>query len=318
MRKRGFAAFILTVVSVLAEGFEASIADAVRDLEDPSFEVRERAFARLMEWTDRFPEDLLAAIPRDPADPEAAFRCRQIRERIAFDGNPLWKEAFAATGKTPEVRRALEALAASPCASSMKELTRAAGPRATLFWRAIAAHLDHPGVAVRMAAIQELSRLGAPEAATRLIRVLSEDKHPRVRREAAESLGRMRCREAVPGLVECMKEKHVRGTAQVALSRIGDLMTASHLPSLLADPRADVRKCALELLNRMEIADPAIAPAVAECLADPDGGNQYGAFQYLERVAGEDWQQAPLRKRVQLARDWWAAHRDEPRFKKGE
>lgn len=285
-----------------------SIEAALAALEDPDFEARAEAYERLLGWAERCPEEVLKSIPDAHADPEVEHRLDEVRRRIRFFADPSWKEALAAAGDTPQLRDALAALAGSPSAETIAGLTRAAGRHAPLFWRAYAAHLEHPDHQIRMLVLRELGRIGAVEAGPRIVQALAEDKHPRVRPEAAEALGRMRYGKAVPQLVECLRtDRRTSSAAHQAIAHIGDPSAIPLLVELLDDPLEDLRKDALRLLDGLSAADLAIAPFAAVCLDDPDEKMSACAVSLLSRIAGEDWLTGRRpEKRLQLAKEWWA------------
>lgn len=102
-------------------------------------------------------------------------------------------------------------------------------------------------------------------AADRLIPLL-EDEAPRVRFFAAEALGRMAHRPAVPALVKMLaanggRDVYLHHAGSLALASIGD---AQALEALSSHPSTDVRAAAVTALRRMRHR------AVARFLADKD------------------------------------------------
>lgn len=290
------------------------------DLQSPEFPVREEAFARLMAWARENPEQALSDLPREHPDPEIAHRLGEIRRHVEFSGNPLWKGALATAGDTPELRGAIEALVGAPSAATVAGLSQAAGPQARLFWRVLAAQLDHPDHEVCTAAIRELVRLQAIEAGPEISRLLADGKHPRARHSAAAALGQLRCVEAVPLLVESLKmDRSTRSAARQALFTIADPSAPPLIAALLDDPVDDIRREAIGLLNQLKSADPAAVSAVAACLESGDEGMQFAAAGFLSRMAGLDCNPlCPVKERVQLARDWWNVHKSDPEFAPGK
>ncbi len=289
-------------------------------LESPEFAVREEAFGWLMAWARENPERALADLPREHPDPEIAHRLGEIRRHLEFPLDPLWREALAAVGDTPDMRRAIGAFVELPSAGTIQDLARAAGPHARLFWRLLASKLDHPDHSISVRVINELVRLQAAEAGPEIARYLLEGKHPKARHAAADALGLLRCTEAIPALVESLKmDRSTRSAARQALFTMNDPSALPLLARLLGDPCLDARREALGLLNQLKADDPAIVPAVAACLDDKDDGIRSAAAEFLIRVAGENRGQAPgFKERVRRARNWWDAHKDDPEFAPGK
>lgn len=284
-----------------------SIETALAALEDPDFEARGGAFQDLKAWADRFPEELLQALPEAHGDPEVSFRLDEIRRRARFFSK--WKGLFAAVGDSPDaprLRESLQALADAPSPGRVAEFAQAAGPHARLFWRAFADQLEHPDPKVRRAALRELVRTGATEVSAFIARLISDDEDYGMRLAAAEAAGELRCREAVPHLVASLTMgAPVRRVARQAIARIGDPSAVPPLVGLLDEVPDEVLKDVLCLLDLLSAADPAIAPAAAASLDDPDERIRSCAVSLLARISGEDWAKHPLGKRVDLARAWW-------------
>lgn len=166
----------------------------------------------------------------------------------------------------------------------------AAGEKAPLDVKSLAARLADPKAAARVDALRELA-LHGPAAAPALppVRDLLEDPDLEVRLVAADCLGRMG-KEAVPALIKLLdrKEKEPRYLAALALSIVGPRGEAA-VPALiraLADAEWDVRHKAAYALGRMAPASTKAVPALGRLLADEVHEVQHEACEALLRLEG--------------------------------
>ena len=138
-----------------------------------------------------------------------------------------------------------------------------------------------------------------PDAVELLIRLLEHDTPP-LRRRAAESLGRIRRREAVPALLNAMRrpaDAFLDHALIYALIQIGD---REALRPRLQDANARVRRAALVALD--EGKDEQLSRVAVEAmLVDEDDGLQQAALRVVTRHP--DWAGAT----VTLVRNWLAA-----------
>jgi hypothetical protein len=96
----------------------------------------------------------------------------------------------------------------------------------------------------RLSAVSSLAEIGpAASAATPdLIRLLEEDHSGLVREAAAECLGKLKARAAIPALIDAMERDDytkARAEAAIALSRIGREAVAAGLPALKAKLKSE-------------------------------------------------------------------------------
>jgi HEAT repeat protein len=168
--------------------------------------------------------------------------------------------------------------------------------------QALVAALRDPAEAVRRSAVHALVKLPGIDVRASLTELIRGQESGPVRATALEVLAEMGDRDAVPALIDALRDPHeeVRKLAALALGRLRDLRAVE--PLLLAassgegstwfqgevmralaqlgDPRAlpavlrareaadpFVRKCAAEALGRL--GDSQVVPALIEMLADP-------------------------------------------------
>ncbi len=83
--------------------------------------------------------------------------------------------------------------------------------------------------------------------------VLSESDDPSLRSRTAEALGKIRCREAIPDLLACLRDPDdwVRRASVEALSSLGAEEHAENLIRLLNDPVPETRKAVCRVISRM-------------------------------------------------------------------
>ncbi len=83
--------------------------------------------------------------------------------------------------------------------------------------------------------------------------VLSDSDDPSLRSRTAEALGKIRCREAIPDLLACLRDPDdwVRRASVEALSSLGAEEHAENLIRLLNDPVPETRKAVCRVISRM-------------------------------------------------------------------
>lgn len=131
---------------------------------------------------------------------------------------------------------------------------------------------------------REVVRLLASYPASAVRDVLLEalgDRDAGVRAEAADAVGRVRLREAVPRLLDWLDDPDadVRTSAAVALGRIGATRAVPPLVRLLGDSHADVRKAAVSALESIGTGD-VIVPLLGR-LDDTDTSVKVAAARAL-------------------------------------
>lgn len=239
-------------------------------LADPSATVRARAALAVGRLQDSAAAPALLPLLADLAVPvrrEAAFALGQIgwkgaREPLA---NALADRdagvvalAIEALGKlgdravTPRIARFLDAPDSARRAQAAVALWRladstAAGP--------LLAHLATPAPWLRWRVVYALEKLPPNPRVTAAVRPLLTDRDPLVRAHAARTLGRLKARDAVWGLIRACGDPDaaVRVNAVRALQLVADSADAAQLPALAA------------LLAH---ADPYVRVTAATALAD--------------------------------------------------
>ena len=122
---------------------------------------------------------------------------------------------------------------------------------------------------VREDAAQTLGKLGDRAAVPALIRAL-KDEHHMVRMYAVMSLRQLGDRSAVPALIQALKDKDssVRMDAAQALGKLGDRAAVPALIEALKDDSEYVRSYAASALE--SLGDRSAVPALVEALKDKD------------------------------------------------
>lgn len=138
---------------------------------------------------------------------------------------------------------------------------------------------------VRRKAAEELGRVGGEKAVAALITAL-KDPDQMVAAAAALSLGELRDRRAVPALAAVLKDmsEEVRGSAALALGRIGERSTVALLLPLLKDAEVFPRASAVSALGC--IGDrQAVAQICTVLVQDPDPQVRTSAAEALGAIA---------------------------------
>lgn len=150
--------------------------------------------------------------------------------------------------------------------------------------------LADPYLSVAQTAIQSLAAIGDPRAVPPLIEVLGNPRRgdalwgPRswfIRHAAAEALGKLGARAAVPGLIAGLTEKAggLRAACAEALGRIGDPAAREPLCALVRDGKRDDQVAALRALGAL--GDPAAEPVVLSALQSPTAAVKAAALDAL-------------------------------------
>ena len=114
--------------------------------------------------------------------------------------------------------------------------------------------LESEDYGTRRYAAEELGRLKAREAVPELIQLL-QDPNWDVRKAAASALGDVGAEEAVPPLLPLLKDTDwfVRETVAIALGKIGDKSAAVALRECLQDEVYSVQKAANSALRKLKV-----------------------------------------------------------------
>lgn len=127
---------------------------------------------------------------------------------------------------------------------ALSVLKGAASPAITVLMEALASEDSE----MRFNAARTLGKIGEPakEAVPRLLTTLESEKHPKVREHLAEALGDIgpSASAGVPALLGLLKDPvpRVRRDAARSLGQIGDASAVSALEGLTKDPDSDVRQ----------------------------------------------------------------------------
>ncbi len=143
--------------------------------------------------------------------------------------------------------------------------------------------LDSTNPARRREVVQLLASYPAREVHDALLRAL-RDPDAGVRAAAAEAVGRVRLREAVPQLLDWLDnpEADVRAAAARALGQIGDARTVPNIVRVLGDSNPDVRRAAVSALASIG-GDEVIVPLLGR-LDDVDTRVRVDAANWLGRL----------------------------------
>jgi HEAT repeat protein/beta-lactamase regulating signal transducer with metallopeptidase domain len=146
--------------------------------------------------------------------------------------------------------------------------------------RSLAAALSDTDFEVRIAAAETLGRLESKEAVPPLMKALT-DAAWEVRAAAAEALGNIRDKRAVGALISALGDEdwHVRLNAIEALGEISDQKAINPLAEALKDTNHSIRLAAVEALSNME--DRHALRPLCEALGDEDWRIRSDAAQAL-------------------------------------
>ncbi|NOX54375.1 MAG: HEAT repeat domain-containing protein, partial [Planctomycetes bacterium] len=156
-------------------------------------------------------------------------------------------------------------------------------------WRRIAEDLQSEVPRVRAVAANRLGELRAKQALPVLIDALS-DRSPQVRSEAARALGRIRDPRAVEPLIRALKDPDstVRFYAAWALGELKDPRAADALLQALRDSEWCVRDQAAWALRELRVSD--LVPRLIETFAASADARLVGPL--LRELAGTQLDQA--------------------------
>ena len=137
----------------------------------------------------------------------------------------------------------------------------------------------------RMGAIRALGRSRSPLAVAPLVEVLDHHPRPELRAAAAEALGRLDARAAIPAL-QALLNAEVPMTRMAAASALYQMRDFSGIAVLQLALGSEVPAVRLEAARAMaprpgEMPDPSWLSVVRELARDPDAGIRIGAAQLL-------------------------------------
>ena len=137
--------------------------------------------------------------------------------------------------------------------------------------------------AVRRAAAEALEKIGDPQAIPALIEALKDEDRD-VRRTAAWALGQIGP-PAVPALIQALRDEkwEVRQAAAEALEKIGDPQATPALIQALRDEDVGVRRVAAKALG--QIGDPQATPALIHALRDEERWVREAAAEALLKLS---------------------------------
>ncbi|MBI3317697.1 MAG: HEAT repeat domain-containing protein [Candidatus Omnitrophica bacterium] len=141
-----------------------------------------------------------------------------------------------------------------------------------------------PDGSVRAAALQALRGIEGTKSMEVLLKALKEDPQREVRWQAAVELEALGSADAVPALVEALKDRDslVRTGAAEALKGLADPRAVHPLARALKDQDSSVRRAAAEGLGRM--GDKAAVPALSRALFHRDVQTRRRAAEALLRL----------------------------------
>jgi hypothetical protein len=151
---------------------------------------------------------------------------------------------------------------------------------------ALAKAVNDPDWVVRREALRTISGIARPKDFETILNVLTNDENSDVRTYAAEVLGELRDKRAIPGLVRSLKdpEGSVCLASADALVKIGSFDCTSPLAPIIQDEKEDslARVQAIGVLRR--IRAPGAAQILSSVLKSPDSRVAVEAAKSLARV----------------------------------
>jgi HEAT repeat protein len=147
----------------------------------------------------------------------------------------------------------------------------------------LSAMKTHPLYDVRFSAAEALGEVGDKAAVPVLIKALKDNDDFRVR--AAEALGKIGDKSAVPGLIEALKDPDylVRRNAAIILGEIGYKEAQPGLIEALNDADDNVRRIAIDALGKIGFEEA--QPELLKALNDTDNLVRRSAGIALEKIS---------------------------------
>jgi len=276
-----------------AIGHPAVIDYLIATLKDPEWWVR----VRVVEALEKLGKSAVAALLPALEDEDAEVRrCAAMAlERIGYVDTLL--DEYGTPAFKSDVRRILLLVARAGVIESLSqrlatsegalrkrivrlfgeaEVKEAGGPLLDLL-----AEADDWSLEARI--IESLGKVGAVEAVPRLIECLRDDEEW-VRRSAVEALGRLDARESAEEVARILDDPSpmARESALAALVRLGVSDRREKIEQLLADPTPQVRRSAIEALRELGI--PLAPEAAAALLTDTSEEVKAEAVGYFARM----------------------------------
>lgn len=220
-----------------------------------------------------------------------------IADRLAFDGDHAWTEAFLAVAekcedsdRRPILNRAeLEPLASRAVRGAVSDEEKSALSSSIIRRRIPLGEadlfllLEDPRHGTRPSIVEALYR-NRPEAIVPRLIELTRDERAFRRGRAIEDLGCLGVRTAIPEAVRLLRDAD-RAVREKAVGALSDLQakdsTAEILP-LLKDSESNVRTCALEALGSLYARDA--IPRIVDLLGDKGGVIRECALEILARL----------------------------------
>jgi len=153
-------------------------------------------------------------------------------------------------------------------------------PAATLYFEVVVQEGD---VGEKREAIQNLRRLGTPEAVQALSLALGDDD-PRVRRAALEALSQIGGDEALAAIASASAhdDARVRADATHALAMVDGYSSVEYLNLALHDESPMVRSAAIDSLG--DIGDERSIAVIQQALQDPDPAVRERALEVINEI----------------------------------
>jgi HEAT repeat protein len=210
-------------------------------------------------------------------DPDARVRSNAV-EALAASHDPQLVEKLSPLLKDPSVRARVNAI-----------LTLAAiqGTAAALEWMPVIQNLAQGDAQARSTATYALGRLPL-EQSEDLLTSLLKDPNSEIRREAAQSLGRIGSPRVIPALVEALAgQAELRHNARKSLGKIvrrhGD-ETVKEIARLAGEAtRPEIRSELGDVLGRLR--SPAAVEPLMKLLKDPEWRVRWKVLKAFQRLA---------------------------------
>jgi len=246
-----------------AIGHPKVIDHLIQVLKDPEWWVRIRAIEALEQIGTDSSGALLVALEDD--DEEVRRRASIALERMGYVQEGI--AVLENEGFRPDIYRVLLQVGKAGVKEVLYESIRNATEKGRI-------------LLVRLA-----GDIGDASAGPILRSVLSESEDPSLRSRIAEALGKIRCREAVPDLLACLRDTDdwVRRASVEALSSLGAEEHAEDLIRLLNDPVPETRKAVCRVVSRLE-GETGDA-SIESLLADPSPEVRAEALRAIQRRA---------------------------------
>ncbi len=243
-------------------GHPAVIDYLVNVLKDPEWWVRVRAVESLEQFGENAVSALLIALEDD--DLEVRRRSAMALEKIGYVGKII--EEYRQEEYKPEIKNILFLIARTGIIECISE------------------KLNMEDMNLQKRIVRILGDAKVMEASGILLELLSNTTEWTFKARIIESLGKIGTQEAVPRLIDCLKDDKywVRRSAVEALGMLGSVDSVDEIAEILLDPSLHAREAALNALSSLKTAK--YSKTIEACLDDPSSSVRSTALRVIREL----------------------------------